>query len=515
MDSAGTLNRRAAQSSARANDSSLPRSSTAILFVVLTAALSALAVWLLDARFSDARSLSLWAKIIAVRDAPELRLEYLGVVYPHLPAYLLMLLRLVPGLDSPLLPHFVSAATVAGVLALWARELAPRTPPLLLAITLSLIVAHPFTLWTATTAPQWALGLGLFYLLLRQFVLLQDDDSPHFYLRIGVLLALLFFADERATYLAIALVLLLPLVAPGELLQRSPLAFYLVVFTPFVFCFGAWAYVNWIYFDDPLLFLRAPDSAFLGARAEYAFTPWLLRWGGQFLVPLAIIAALAVVAFPGAMLLVNRAWRSREYRRVGIVAVGLPVIAGALATLHETLAHPASVAGLLLASVLIGFGLWQARTAVLRGTAVLLFALGTLGGWAIFLWMPSPAMNDWLRALQHDTRADRYAAARSLGHWLREHRFPTLIDDSATYAAIVARGDARELLLPYSDVFKLALRRDEPIQPQVVVADPRSAAGARDAITRRYPDLYDQGLPGYRRVFDERPWRVYRRIDVR
>ena len=27
-----------------------------------------------------------------------------------------------------------------------------------------------------------------------QFVLLQDDDSPHYYLRIGVLLALLFFA---------------------------------------------------------------------------------------------------------------------------------------------------------------------------------------------------------------------------------------------------------------------------------------------------------------------------------
>lgn len=513
MDSAVTLSRPAAPDSASA--ARLPRTSTAILFIMLTAALSALAVWLLDARFSDARSLSLWAKIIAVRDAPELRLEYLGVVYPHLPAYVLMVLRLVPGLDSPLLPHFVSAATVAGVLALWARELAPRTSPLLLAVTLSLIVAHPFTLWTATTAPQWALGLALVYLLLRQFVLMQDDDSPHFYLRIGVLLALLFFTDERAVYLAIALVLLLPLVAPGELLQRAPFSFYLVVFTPFVFCFGAWAYVNWIYFDDPLLFLKAPDSAFLGARAEYAFTPWLLQWGGRFLAPLAIIAALAVVAFPAALLLVNRAWRSREYRRVGILAVGLPVIAGALATFHETLAHPATIVGLLLASVLIGFSLWQARTTVLRWTAVGLFALGTLGGWGVFLWQPSPAMTDWLRALQHDTRADRYATARSLGSWLGDNRFPTLIDDSATYAAIVTRGDARELILPYSDIFKLALRRDAPTHPQVVVADPRSAAGARDAITRRYPNLYDEGFPGYQRVFDERPWRVYRRVDVR
>lgn len=513
MDSAGTLSRPVVPDSA--NPLRLPGTSTAILFVLLTAALSALAVWLLDARLSDARSLSLWAKIITVRDAPALRLEYLGVVYPHLPAYLLMLLRLVPGLDSPLLPHLMSAAIVAGVLALWARELAPRSSPVLLAVTLSLIVAHPFTLWTATTAPQWALGLGLFYLLLRQFVLLQDDDSPHYYLRIGVLLALLFFTDERATYVAIALVLLLPLITPGVLLQRAPFSFYLVVFTPFVFCFGAWAYVNWIYFDDPLLFLKAPDSAFLGARAEYAFTPWLLQWGGQFLAPLAIIAALGVVAFPAALLLVDRAWRSREYRRVGIVAIGLPVIAGALATLHETLAHPVTIAGLLLASVLIGFSLWQARTAVLRWTAVLLFALGTLGGWGIFLWNPSPAMTDWLRALQHDVRADRYASARALGLWMREERMPTLIDDSATYAAIVARGDARELVLPYSDAFKVALRRDQPTHPQVVVADPRSAAGARDAIARRYPDLYDEGLPGYRRVFDARPWRVYRRIDVR
>ena len=79
------------------------RLASAIVFILLTAALSALTIWLLNAGFSDDRTLSLWAKIISVRDAAESRLEYLGVVFPHLPAYLLMVLRLVPGLDHEFL----------------------------------------------------------------------------------------------------------------------------------------------------------------------------------------------------------------------------------------------------------------------------------------------------------------------------------------------------------------------------------------------------------------------------
>jgi hypothetical protein len=195
-----------------------------VLFVLLGAALSAVAVWLIGNGFADDRALSLWAKILMVRDAGDARLEYLGVVYPHLPTYCLLVLRMLPGLDSPFLPYLFSSLLVAGVIAWWAWSLAPSVPSMILAAALGLVLVHPFTLWTATTSPQLALGFAFFYLLLRQIARLQEDDSPQVYLRIGVLLALMFFADERASYLALALLLLLPAVAPADLLRRAPVA---------------------------------------------------------------------------------------------------------------------------------------------------------------------------------------------------------------------------------------------------------------------------------------------------
>lgn len=187
--------------------------------------------------------------------------------------------------------------------------------------------------------------------------------------------------------------------------------------------------MNWLFFDDPLLFLKAPDSAFLGARADYPFTPWLLRYGGEFARPLAIATLLGAIAFPATFLLMKRVRHFAGRWRMGIVAFGLPLLAAGLAAFHQTLAHPAVMVGLLLASV--------------------------------------------------------------------------------------ARGDAADLVLPYADAFKFALRRGELSIAQIVVAEPRSGAGARDAVTRRVGKLYEEGMPGYELVFDQRPWRVYRRTDVR
>ena len=193
----------------------------------------------------------------------------------------------------------------------------------------------------------------------------------------------------------------------------------------------------------------------------------------------------------------------------------MPVLATGIATYYSALTHPAAMTALLLASSLIGFELLYAQSRGARWLALGLLVLGLAGGWFAFKWHPTPAMNEWLAAIGGHAEPERRAADRALGRYLDEHRGRTLIDDSAGYAAIVARGDARELVLPYSDEFKLALRRSVPGIEQVVIADPTSAAGTRDAIARRFRAAYEGGMPGYELVFSEAPWRVYRRQDAK
>ena len=100
-----------------------------------------------------------------------------------------------------------------------------------------------------------------------------------------------------------------------------------------------------------------------------------------------------------------------------------------------------------------------------------------------------------------------------VGDWLSTNRKPTMIDIKSGYRAIVARGDAKGLLLPFTHQYRLAIRSDQPNVPQIAVPDPDTKQGQRDKINSRFPQLYEYGMSGYKRVYDEDGWRVYQRIN--
>jgi hypothetical protein len=79
------------------------------------------------------------------------------------------------------------------------------------------------------------------------------------------------------------------------------------------------------------------------------------------------------------------------------------------------------------------------------------------------------------------------------------------------FRAIVTRGDAASLLLPYSDEYRLAMRSEWPNVEQIAVPDPDTDQGKYDEINYRFPKLYESGMQGFERVYDEGGWRVYRR----
>ena len=85
------------------------------------------------------------------------------------------------------------------------------------------------------------------------------------------------------------------------------------------------------------------------------------------------------------------------------------------------------------------------------------------------------------------------------------------MDETSGYKAIVARGDAEGIHLSYTSRFKIALNHAFPEMPQIVVPDPESLIGRKDHISQRYPKFYDEGMNGYKLVYSDNIWRVYRK----
>ncbi len=325
------------------------------VFLLAIALLFALTQWLLANGYLDENALSIWAKILALRDAQEARLEYLGFGYAHGPIYLTMLASLLPGLSAPILPYQLSAIFAALVLAYCYRLIRPHMPVWVAWIGIVLIAVNPLFLWSATSSLQSSLGLGVFFAVCLNIMWLPVGYTPQAYLRLGTLLALLFLVDERAIYLAPGLFLLIAAALPRGVLARSPLAIYLLIFTPLALTILAWGYLNWLFLGDPWDFLRAGDSTFLGAWLDYPYTPWLIGNGGKFLQPALLALAMQLAAFPAVLILGWRAIGRSWPLRTGLIVYGTLALAVGLSTLHGTLAHPAVYISLTTAGLAVGF----------------------------------------------------------------------------------------------------------------------------------------------------------------
>ncbi|NBB82072.1 MAG: hypothetical protein GVY28_01570, partial [Alphaproteobacteria bacterium] len=116
-------------------------------------------------------------------------------------------------------------------------------------------------------------------------------------------------------------------------------------------------------------------------------------------------------------------------------------------------------------------------------------------------------------ALLGQPAEDRFAGERALAAFLTDGR-ETMIDDALGHPVIVARRSARDLVLPASDAFKLAITLNNPVAEQIAVPEPGRTGAARDQILQNFPFLYTEGLPEYRLVYDRLGWRVWRRGDL-
>lgn len=482
-------------------------------FLVLTFAFSALSLWLLARGYVSDFALHRWAKALVFADVGEMRIENIGLLYPHAPIYLLAFASWLPGLHSAHLPYLLAALAAAATLALWNHHLAHkgygRSRRWAL---LALAATHPMLLWAVTSGMHNALTLLVFYLFAWGCVRIAQLRDVRSIIFVGVVMVLLFFTDERTGYIFAALLPLVPFLAPRRLVLESPLSAYVLIAFPLAVAVVAWVYLNWIFHADPWLFLSATESSFRGAWNEVQAQPWLQFAGGGWLAPFGVGVVLGAACFPAPLWL---AWRFRRHRRAlrtVLVLFAHLLVALAMASADYFLSHPASILFLLgavaMAAVLLVPRLADADFRTLVG----LMLAGNLAAAALMSLDDSAEVADWRSTLAGGPpRAEQFAADQRLGRWLADHRLPTLIDDRVAYRAIVARGDAKDLLLPFDSRFKLELKRRAPEVPQLAMVDPRHPAAAQDRIAQRYPDLFASGLPGYVLAYDRDHWRVWRR----
>jgi len=487
------------------------------LLFVLASMLITLAIWILSNGFFLESALKSWAIVISALGSDEVLLENLTMLTPHLPLYLLIPFYYIPGLDTGAAPYLVSIIASIFLLFLWANDLKDvEITQVRLAVLAVLMVLHPAFLWAATSGGHITLTMVAFYLLYRAAQHIITDHDIHSYMSMAVVFAVFFFVDGTAIYIFVALIPLLVLIAPIRTIMVSPMSLYLIVGTPFAFAMIAWGYVNWIFEGDFLYFITNSESDFLGGMLYLDQYPWLREYSGQFFKPFLVATGYMLIAYPVSIYLLLDTVDDNHRFRATFVLMMHPLIAIGIATSQNYLTHPFEILTLVSAGLMAELTYVKMQTQREFFLLAVFLLVSIAGGWWLFIETANPQMNRWVKAIQGENITTPVAQDGDfqLGRWLNAHRQPTMMYERSAYRAIAARGDAEGLLLSYSHGFKAAMRERVPSVAQIVVLDPNTYLGKRDIINIQHPNLYAHGLKGFKLVYDQLGWRIYRRKDA-
>ena len=500
----------------RIREAAIRNSENIIIAFMALVAISFVAAYLLDHGFMHEGAIKRWAMVLAVLGAEEVRLEHFSLLYPHFPIYVLIPFYYLPGLNYGAAPYFVSAVFASGLIALCLyhmRHMELSTIKRLLVVLL--LVLHPTFLWGATNGSQIAMNMFMFYLLYHATQRLITEHDLHSYISLSVILAVMFFIDGTAVFLFVALLPMIAVVAPRRLLLTSPISIYFILSIPFVFSVLGWAWINWIFESEFVFFLSDPESTFLGGYMEMFKYPWLKQFGGHFFEALLVSLVYMILAYPIVIYFMLSTWDEGNRFRASLVLFLHPLLAIALATDQYFLKHPFEILVLINASILAELTFLDLEKKKVYWGVVGFLVISLAGGWWIFMQSANPSMTSWVQSFQVEHRADQDEnGMRHLGRWLAENRQITMIDERHAPEVLVARGDAKGMILSFTDEFKIALNHGKPDVEQIVVPDPETPFGKKDKIGLRYPEMFEKGMPGYRMVYSYRKWRVYRKIDA-
>ena len=446
-------------------------------------------------------TLALWAGAIIAGDGG-LSLGKIVAAYPTLPFLATVGLEFLAPAASPV-PSLIAALLAGALGAIWfvmARRAGQSGA--VAACAVALLIFHPALLRALVAGPaEMLVALALFALGHALFDLRARGAAPEVMLA-SLMLATLTFSHSIGAALAIASVPFLVLAVRPTLLAASPFNVVLVLIFPAVFAVLAFAYVSWVFPGSGWSFYSAPAEA---AAAWTAGTKLSLSG----IEPIDAGANFALAILLGAPLAAVFAYRMRKRRPLLaplIVLAASATVAAVLSIATGWFGDPASI--IVLAPVLSALVLARAPVSAMASRELLpLLAAGWIGG-AVALGFADPSLVAQLAGAK--TAERERIQTLSLGHALAE-RDGVLVDTDNAPAVVVGRGNARGLLPPADESFALTLMFERVDSPFVAVPNPQSASGVNDRLNRAFPQLWREGLPGYRLVYQNSLWRLYAR----
>lgn len=478
-------------------------------FILASALFSILMVWLLSHDYHSEYSLRVWSKILAF-GANDFRLEDSGILFPYVPFYLFWSLTKFPGLHTEYTSYLLSVVAAASIFSHWNLFLVKKGYRLKVRLLLvALVISHPFALWGMTSGLNNALTFSIFYLFcfgIVRLVLLRDLHSILF---LTASLAAFFLTDDRSMYLAIVMFPFIPLIAPERMLNESLPSVYVILLTPFIFAFGSWMYMNWVFHSDPFMFMHAPEAMYNGVWQNADQYSWLNQWGGEWIASIGYSLWLSILATPATIWMI---WRNRKHYRVlhtGPKLFLMPALAAAIGTVGFALFHAMDILFMQMAVFMTALLLLPRLKGISLKALFGLLLLGNLGGWWIMYSSDAPQLNNWKSSMTHSVPVSGTDA--KLAKFLNEQHYSTLIDERAGFRVIAAKGNVDDLVFPFKVEMKLLDKHYLDTIDQIVTLNPSQRLSVVDAIGKRFEGMYWGGREGFHLVYDDQQWRVYRR----
>ena len=482
-------------------------------FLISIVIFSVLMGWILNHGYHSEYSLRVWAKILAFT-ANDFRLEDSGILFPYVPFYLFWAVARIPGLYSEYTSYLISVVVAAGVFAHWNSFLVKKGYPLKVRLLLgTLVISHPFALWGVTSGLNNSLTFCVFYLFcfgIVRLVLLRDLHSILF---LTAALALLFLTDDRSMYIAIVMFPFIPLIAPERMLKESLSSVYIILLMPFVFAFGSWMYLNWMFHNDMFMFMHAPEAMFNGVWQNSDQYSWLNQWGGEWIASIGYSLWLSAISVPATIWMI---WRNRMHERVMHTAPKLfliPALAAVIGTVGFALFHALDILFMQIAVFMTVILLMPRLRDKSLKILMILLLVGNVGGWWVMHTSDAPQINDW--KVSFFGTAPAAGSDENLAKYLSEQPYSTLIDERAGFRVIAAKGDVKNLVFPFRVEVKILDKQFIDTIDQFAIINPSHRRSVVDAVGKRYEGGYWGGIEGHHLVYDDRQWRVYRRDDTK
>jgi hypothetical protein len=433
-------------------------------------------------------------KVLLARWGEPPRLENIGFVYPpfaFLPFWFIS--------DYTLASPLTSAVSLTIFLVFLLRRCSGLTCLFFFVV----LILNPLVLFLSL----YRFEILNFYILLAlsaiAFIRYLETDRSFYIFLSGFLFGFCFFLDFRVVFL-IPLVGLVVGVAPREKDVNRRLALLMVALSPALFFVLTWLYLNWIFTEDPLNFVKSPYSFF---RSEPLDTSVLIASGslwGTFKYTVARLLGYFPIAFPYFVVF----FASGRYGFSYLMPLGLiylvPVFLVMLSVYFFTF-FPAYYFAIVFVLFSLAFYVYLN----LNHHKLFIFSL------VISLFF------SWVMPLHSREENERnfvqFLIKRETINNVEEHQRvatlleaagckKTLIDDASSFPVVVFLGDPKKFYLPYMYDYYAAISYPKAFANCIVV----DKTNPRDKVFMRFPESSMGFLMDYFIIYEGTKYNVFK-----